>query len=107
MDQPWYFLQLSDTHIVADTQQVSYGVNAYETLNRALTQIRHLDPPPAFVIFTGDLINDDDPQSYHVLQHLTAQLAVPTYFALGNHDLRQAFRHVFLGEQTPTAAPYY
>jgi len=102
-----YFIQLSDTHIVADPRGESHGVNTYETLSRAIAQITRLDPPPAFVIFTGDLINDDDPQSYRVLQHLTDQLAVPTYFALGNHDLRQPFRQVLLGEQTPTAAPYY
>jgi 3',5'-cyclic-AMP phosphodiesterase len=107
MDTSWYFIQLSDTHIVADTRQESYGVNTYETLRRAITQVSCLDPLPAFIIFTGDLINDDDPQSYRVLKHLTDQLPVPTYFALGNHDLRPSFRQVFLGEQTPTAAPYY
>src|SRR2546423_219139 len=86
MEKPWYFIQLSDTHIVADTRQESHGVNTYATLSRAITQINHLDPPPAFAIFTGDLINDDDPHSYRVLQQLTDQLCVPAYFAMGNHD---------------------
>lgn len=107
MEKPWYFIQLSDTHIVADTRQEFHGVNTYETLNRAITQISRLDPPPAFVICTGDLINDADPQSYRVLQRLIAQLPVPTYFALGNHDLRQLFRQVVLGEQQPDTTPYY
>jgi 3',5'-cyclic AMP phosphodiesterase CpdA len=107
MEQPWYFIQLSDTHIVADIGQESHGVNTYATLSRAIAQINRLDPPPAFVIVTGDLINDDDPQSYRVLKQLTAQLLVPTYFALGNHDLRQPFRQVILGEQQPAATPYY
>src|SRR5262245_37205364 len=107
MEKPWYFIQLSDTHIVADTHQESHGVNTYATLSRAITQISSLDPPPAFVIFTGDLINDDDPQSYRVLKQLTDQLRVPTYFAMGNHDLRQPFRQVFLGAQQPDSTPYY
>jgi Icc protein len=107
METPWYFIQLSDTHIVADIRQELHGVNTYATLNRAIAQINHLDPPPAFVIVTGDLINDDNPQSYRVLKQLTDQLRVPIYFALGNHDLRQPFRQVFLGEQQPTAMPYY
>jgi 3',5'-cyclic AMP phosphodiesterase CpdA len=107
MEQPWYFIQLSDTHIVADTRQEAHGVNPYVTLSRAIAQINHLNPSPAFVIVTGDLINDDDPQSYCVLKHLTDQLLVPTYFALGNHDLRQPFRQVLLGEQQPAATPYY
>ena len=42
MEKPWYFIQLSDTHIVADTRQESHGVNTYATLSRALTQISHL-----------------------------------------------------------------
>ena len=107
MEKPWYFIQLSDTHIVADTRQEFHGVNTYATLSRAIDQVNGLDPPPAFVIITGDLINDDDPQSYGVLQQLTDQLRVPTYFALGNHDLRQPFRQVCLGEQQPGTMPYY
>jgi 3',5'-cyclic AMP phosphodiesterase CpdA len=107
MEKPWYFIQLSDTHIVADTRQEFHGVNTYATLSRAIAQVNDLDPPPAFVIITGDLINDDDPQSYGVLQQLTDQLRVPTYFTLGNHDLRQPFRQVCLGEQQPGTMPYY
>jgi 3',5'-cyclic AMP phosphodiesterase CpdA len=107
MEKPWYFIQLSDTHIVADTRQEFHGVNTHATLSRAIAQINHLDPPPAFAMFTGDLINDDNPQSYRVLQQLTQQLRVPTHFAMGNHDLRQPFRRVFLGEQQPDTAPYY
>jgi 3',5'-cyclic AMP phosphodiesterase CpdA len=53
MEQSWYFIQLSDTHIVATTHQEFHGVNTYETLSRAITQVSP-DPPPAFVIFTGD-----------------------------------------------------
>ncbi len=107
MEKSWYFIQLSDTHIVAATHQEFHGVNTYETLSRAIAQISRLDPPPAFVIFTGDLINDEDAQSYCVLKHLTDQLSVPTYFAMGNHDLRQPFRQVFLGAQQPSSTPYY
>ncbi len=107
METPWYFVQLSDTHIVADIRQESHGVNTYVTLSSAIVQVNHLDPAPAFAMFTGDLINDDDPQSYRVLKQLTDQLRVPTYFALGNHDLRQPFRQVFLSEQQSDTIPYY
>src|SRR2546428_355458 len=47
MEKSWYFIQLSDTHIVAATHQEFHGVNTYETLSRAITQISRLDPPPA------------------------------------------------------------
>ena len=102
-----YFIQISDTHLVADTSLESYGVNPYANLERIITHIFHLDPPPAFVMFTGDLISDDDPQSYRHLKLLTDRLPSPTYFAMGNHDLRRPFRHLFLGEDPPGSEPYY
>lgn len=107
MRMPFYFLHLSDTHIMADPCREQHGMNPYTSLERIIAQICTLDPPPAFVMFTGDLINDDDPQSYRHLKQLTDRLPVSTYFAMGNHDLRQPFRHVLLGETAPGTAPYY
>lgn len=102
-----YFIQVSDTHLVADTNVESYGVNPYENLERVIAHISHLGPPPAFVMFTGDLISDDEPQSYRHLKLLTDRLPSPTYFAMGNHDLRRPFRHIVLGEESPGSEPYY
>ncbi len=102
-----YFIQVSDTHLVADTGLESHGVNPYENLERIIVHISHLDPLPAFVMFTGDLIGDDDPQSYRHLELLTARLPSPAYFAMGNHDLRQPFRRVVLGEASPGSDRYY
>ena len=101
-----YFIQVSDTHLVADTSMESYGVNPHENLERIVTHISHLNPPPAFVMFTGDLISDDDPQSYRHLKLLVDRLPSPAYFAMGNHDLRRPFRHVVLGHEAPGAEPY-
>jgi Icc protein len=104
---PLTFCHLSDTHIMADTRAVQHETAPYDSLKRIIVQLCSLDPPPAFVMFTGDLINDDDPQSYRNLKQLTNRLPVPVYFALGNHDLRLPFRRVLLGEVAPTAQPYY
>ena len=57
-------------------------------------------------MFTGDLISDDDPQSYRHLKLLTDRLPSPVYFAMGNHDLRRPFRRVVLGEESPGSEPY-
>ena len=101
-----YFIQVSDTHLVADTRLESYGVNTYANLERVIVHISRFDPPPAFVMFTGDLISDDDPQSYRHLKLLTDRLPSPVYFAMGNHDLRRPFRRVVLGEESPGSEPY-
>ncbi len=102
-----YFIQVSDTHLVADTSLKSYGVNPYENLERIIIHISHLGPPPAFVMFTGDLISDDELQSYRHLKLLTDHLPSPAYFAMGNHDLRRPFRHAVLGEESPGSEPHY
>ena len=101
------FIQISDTHLVADTSLESYGVNPYENLERIIARISRLDPSPAFVMFTGDLISDDDPQSYRHLKLLTDRLPSPVHFGMGNHDLRRPFRHVVLGEESPGSEPHY
>jgi Icc protein len=107
MTTSFYFLQLSDTHIMADTQAEYHGVRPYACLDRLIEQMCQLDPGPAFVIFTGDLINDDDPRSYDHLKRLTDRVPFPCYFAVGNHDLRRPFRQRLLGETPPSVEPYY
>lgn len=102
-----YFIQISDTHLLADTNMESHGVNPYLNLERIVTHVSHLDPAPAFAIFTGDLISDDDAASYRHVKALTDRLTSPVHFAMGNHDLRQPFRRIILEEVSPGSQPYY
>ena len=102
-----YLIQISDTHLLADTNLESYGVNPYQNLERVIAHISHLDPPPTFVIFTGDLISDDNPRSYRHLKLLANRLGSPVYFAMGNHDLRRPFRSIVLEEASPGSEPYF
>jgi Icc protein len=102
-----YLIQISDTHLLAETNVESYGVNPYQNLERIIAHISRLDPPPTFVIFTGDLISDDNPRSYRHLKLLANRLASPVYFAMGNHDLRQPFRRIVLEEASPGSEPYF
>ena len=102
-----YFIQISDTHLLADTAMESHGVNPYQNLERVVTHVAHLDPGPAFAIFTGDLISDDDAQTYRHVRALADRLTSPVYFAMGNHDLRQPFRRIVLEETSPGSQPYH
>ena len=102
-----YLIQITDTHLLADTRLESYGANPYRNLERVIAHVSRLDPPPAFVIFTGDLISDDDPESYRHLRLLASRLTSPVHFAMGNHDLRQPFRRVVLEEASPGSEPYH
>ncbi len=48
-----------------------------------LNQVPDLD----FVVFTGDLVDQADPESFELFQKILAQLQVPYYLSLGNHDI--------------------
>ena len=102
-----YLIQITDTHLLAETGLESYGANPYRNLERIIAHVSLLDPPPAFVIFTGDLISDDDPQSYRHLKALANRLTSPVHFAMGNHDLRQPFRRIVLDEASPGTGRYF
>jgi 3',5'-cyclic AMP phosphodiesterase CpdA len=94
---PFFFVHLTDPHIDASPQ--AHG--ASERLNQVLDHLRTLDPAPAFVAVTGDLVEAGDSQlgaSYDSLRacffpgsgllYLDQALAIPVYLCPGNHDYR-------------------
>ncbi len=91
------FVQLSDTHFLADDGEV-LGVRPVAQLARVLARIVALPTPPRFVLHTGDLIHDSGVAGYAHLRRALAPLGLPLVAALGNHDARAAFREGFLGE---------
>jgi Icc protein len=103
----FYFVHLSDPHLFADRGAEFKGIHPYESLRRGIARIRRQQPAPAFAILTGDLIGDDDPRSYPLVRELLEGCPFPTYFAVGNHDLRRPLRRALLGETEPPGGPYY
>jgi 3',5'-cyclic AMP phosphodiesterase CpdA len=97
---PLTFLHLSDLHIMPPGQTV-HGLDPLAHMERVLARIRALDVTPAFVVVSGDLTEDGSPESYEMLQELLREIGsgdVPVLLALGNHDDRDAFRRVVLGQ---------
>jgi 3',5'-cyclic-AMP phosphodiesterase len=67
-----------------------------QRLDLALRSIKEMVPPPALLLATGDLADTgDDTESYARLKLALADLPFPVFFALGNHDGREAFRAAF------------
>ena len=67
-----------------------------QRLDAALRSLREMVPKPDLLLATGDLADTgDDSESYARLKLALADLPFPTYFALGNHDGRDAFRANF------------
>jgi 3',5'-cyclic AMP phosphodiesterase CpdA len=66
-----------------------------QRLDRTLAALCALDPLPDLMLATGDLVDRGDVASYRRLQEAFASLPFPVHFALGNHDVRDAFAEVF------------
>ncbi len=83
---PWRFVQVSDVH---------YIVPAQPLVRRFVEEVAALDPPPALVISTGDLVNDaGGVTDGDLIRRLFAQylaalsdLPAPLLNLAGNHDL--------------------
>lgn len=80
-------LQITDTHLHATTDSKMRGVNTYESLRRVLEHVRAGGRwPPAAIIATGDLVQDESRAGYERFAELLKTLATPTYCIPGNHD---------------------
>ncbi len=104
------FLQLSDLHLAPPGQFLS-GVDPMRQMQGVLTRIKQLDVVPAFIVVSGDLIDDGSAASYEVVNEVLKELSgggTPVLLALGNHDDRTTFRRVVLGmEPSDDLGPYH
>ncbi|MEU9333892.1 metallophosphoesterase [Streptomyces sp. NPDC048290] len=90
-------LHLSDTHIERTAGPNRHGVDATESLRLMLGELRHQRGVDAIMV-TGDVADDGAVESYTIARELigefAAQLGVPLFFTVGNHDDRAAFGKV-------------
>ncbi len=103
------FLHLTDLHLSNHEGALVNGLSPATKLRRLLDRIHTLEITPAFLLVTGDLVNDGQPAEYQYLQEWLPALeafGVPVFLGLGNHDARGPFRQSVLGE-TDSNQPYY
>lgn len=95
---------LSDVHLLAgDVRQ--YGVIDTEAgLARALERLRHVDPPPQVLVFTGDLADKAEPAAYARLRQMVEPVATlmgaEVVWVMGNHDERAEYSAGLFGEES-------
>jgi hypothetical protein len=91
----WYFLQVSDTHLVT---HLYYYQNGADTDTSEMADFQSVIDDinlinPEFVIHTGDLINEGELEEFlgkyywSRSQEKMYELDVPFYLASGNHDI--------------------
>jgi Icc protein len=87
----------TDPHLYGDENGSLRGVATLPALVSALDHARAHDWPPAAVLVTGDLVQDD-PAGYRHFRRLFGALEVPVLCLPGNHDEPQAMRAELAGD---------
>ena len=87
------FVQISDTHIGFDKPA---NTDVAATLRAAIGKIKTEPESPAFVLHTGDLTHLSKPSEFDTLQQILSELAMPTFYVPGEHDVLDDERRQYL-----------
>lgn len=86
-------VQLTDTHLFADPERSHKGVNTHDSLKGVVADVAARHPDLDVLLLTGDLSQDEAPESYAALWRLLAPLrSAPVHALPGNHDDLDAMR---------------
>jgi Icc protein len=79
--------QISDCHLLCQTDGLHYGANVYQNLLAVLQEIKCQHQVQA-IVFTGDITQDHSEESYQLFVDAVQQssLTIPFYYLAGNHD---------------------
>ena len=79
-------VQITDTHLYADSRNVLVGMNCEEGLQDVLSLIRQEERALVTALCTGDISQDNSKASYQRFYEAVASLGIPQYWIPGNHD---------------------
>lgn len=70
-------LQVTDTHLFANTENTLLGVNTYRSYQAVLDAISEENLPIDLIVATGDLVQDQSPQAYQHFADGIARIPAP------------------------------
>ena len=96
------FAQITDCHVAADPEH-----QHNQNLRAVVKQINATEERPRFVLASGDLANNGEPEQYEQLAEILGDLEIPIYVIPGNHDKREGLLAMH-GDKgyLPTDPPY-
>ncbi len=97
------FVHVSDTHISHDpTYNLPEATHTPAEGARALVEaVNALPFEPDFVLHTGDVAYDPDPEAYYTARDIFQTLRFPVHYLNGNHDDPAALQRIMLGRNPP------
>ncbi len=98
MSEPLVLLHITDTHLHAAADSRMRGVRTYETFLAVLERARSSEQwPPAAVLVTGDIVQDESRAGYARFRSTLEPLGLPVYCIPGNHDDPNLLSEVLTG----------
>ena len=88
--------QITDLHVTTGHDPLSQLRNE-QRLRQVLRSIEELKPRPVAIIASGDLADHGEAAEYAELKSILGEVDIPIYYAVGNHDRRDAFMDAFGG----------
>ncbi|KLN97696.1 3',5'-cyclic-AMP phosphodiesterase [Moellerella wisconsensis] len=83
-------LQITDTHLFADTENTLLGVNTHDSYHAVLDAIQAQGLEIDLIVATGDLVQDQSIGAYHRFAAGIARIPAPCVWLPGNHDYQPA-----------------
>ena len=96
-------VQFTDTHLHADAAARLCGIPTADSFEKVLALARSDGWPPDAVLATGDLSQDETPESYRRFIKMTGDLGAPVHCLPGNHDIPRRMTDIF--SASPTVKP--
>ncbi len=88
-------LQISDTHLFADTSKDLLGIVTDDSLDQVIRTVQEDKRQPDLLLLTGDLAQDGSEVAYKRLSEKVKFLNCPTYWIPGNHDKPETMFNTF------------
>lgn len=88
-------LQITDTHLYADTEGTLLGMNTQQTLDEVLeltNECGNVD----LILATGDIVHDGSETAYKRFQSIMETANIPVYCLPGNHDIPDKMRSTLI-----------
>lgn len=85
--------QITDTHLLAQTNAELRGCNPWACFNRVLHSV--IDCAPDGLLLTGDLAEQGEADAYGHLVNALTPLGLPVYWLPGNHDHLPTLQTIF------------
>lgn len=85
-DSPLRIVQISDIHMFADKENDLLGVKTHESFTAVVDLLKKDKTQPSLIILSGDLSQDNSPESYKHIAEILKDMKVPVYCIPGNHD---------------------